>query len=305
MQISLFSQTVARIFPVINKENPVIAWWSGGITSAVTCWLCIQWFGKENVRVVFIDTFNEDPDTYRFMSDCEKWYGCYIESAWNPKYTDIKQVWIEYQSLNVATGAICSTELKRVVREKFQKDNSSSYQAFGFEISETDRAIQMKLNYPDSKPIFPLIIELLSKTACIKIVQEAGIKIPEAYRLGLNNNNCLKQYGCVQGGVGYWQLMKKIKPDNFDRMAAVEHEITDLAGRPVTMLKDQSKDGGLVFLKPHSNYPEIKDISMMKGRPPKPLVDCNGFCGITNVGGHPTEKEINYDDQMSRHLVAS
>ena len=58
----------------------VIAWWSGGITSAVTCKICIDIYGVDNVRVIFIDTFNEDEDTYRFKTDCEKWYGKEIET---------------------------------------------------------------------------------------------------------------------------------------------------------------------------------------------------------------------------------
>ena len=37
----------------------VIAWWSGGITSAVACKLAIDFYGKDNVQVLFIDTQNE------------------------------------------------------------------------------------------------------------------------------------------------------------------------------------------------------------------------------------------------------
>ena len=78
-------------------------------------------------------------------------------------------------------------------------------------------------------------------------------------------------------------------------MAEMELKITNMKGKPVTMLKDQSKGGGLVFLKPHPDYPEIKDISMMKGREPKPLFDCNGMCGINDLDKRSeTEKEINY-----------
>jgi 3'-phosphoadenosine 5'-phosphosulfate sulfotransferase (PAPS reductase)/FAD synthetase len=58
----------------INKDNRVIGWWSGGVTSAVTCRLCIDIYGVNNVRLIFIDTFNEDEDTYRFNKDCEEWY---------------------------------------------------------------------------------------------------------------------------------------------------------------------------------------------------------------------------------------
>jgi hypothetical protein len=36
----------------------------------------------------------------------------------------------------------------------------------------------------------------------------------------------------------------------------------------------------------------------MEGRKPKPLNDCNGFCGINDLNGiNPTEKELNYDSE--------
>jgi len=285
------------IIKKINKDNPVIAWWSGGIASAVTCFLCIHWFGIENVRVVFIDTHNEDPDTYRFKNDCEQWYGCKIESICSSEFTSIEQVWFKFLSLNVAKGAICSTHLKMAVREQFQRENRYSYQAFGFDISELDRAISMKLNHPDSRPIFPLIIELINKKKCMEYLPAGLFKIepPNAYKMGYENNNCLETM-CVQGGIGYWQKVGREKVDKFDAMASREHKLTDLKGEPVTMLKDQGKDGGLVFLKPHPNYPNIKDISMMKGREPKPLFECNGFCGTNDLSKRSeTEMEINYD----------
>lgn len=278
-----------------NVGYPVIAWWSGGITSAVTCSLCIEYFGKEKVRVVFIDTRNEDDDTMRFMRDCEKWYGVSIEKISSPYYRNIQEVWSRYNSLNVATGAVCSTDLKRKVRESFQKKNDYSYQAFGFEVDEIDRARAMKKNHSDSKPIFPLISNLLTKKDCARIIEKQGIELPVTYRYGFLNNNCFKT-GCVQGGIGYWQKMQREFPDKFDAMAKVEHELTDRKGVPVTMLKDQGKNKGLVFLKPHPAYPDVKDISMMKGREPQPLTECNGFCGTNDLSKrNPTEKEINYE----------
>lgn len=278
----------------VSSEFPVIAWWSGGVTSAVACKIALDLFGGENVRMIFIDTFNEDADTYRFKQDCEKWYGKYIETAYRKEYKNIKEVWYKYLSLNVATGAICSSELKRELRVKILAENKWSYNVFGFDIDEGKRAKSMSKNYHKINPLFTLLMQGKTKKECINVLVEAGIDIPRAYKLGLNNNNCL-QTGCVQGGIGYWQLMKILIPENFYRMAKVEHELTDLKGEPVTMLKDQSKNGGLVFLLPHPNYPQIKDISMMQGRPPKPLTECNGFCGTNDlVDKNPTEDEINY-----------
>lgn len=281
-------------------DKDIIAWWSGGAASAVTCKLCIDLFGKDRTRIVFIDTRNEDDDTYRFLKDCERWYGIKIETIYSSKYENIKDVWMDYLSLNVATGAICSTWLKRRVREEWQKNNPFSFQAFGFDLDEPKRALGMSMNNPNVKPVYPLLLHGYRKDDCFKILKDAKIELPIAYKMGFHNNNCLKT-GCVQGGIGYWQKMRDEYPDIFDAMANEEHLLTNLKGKPVTMLKDQSKeakDSGntLVFLKPHPDYPKIKDISMMKGHPVQPLVECNGYCGINDLSvRNPTEQELNFE----------
>tara|TARA_R110001632_G_scaffold80358_1_gene179757 strand:+ start:1679 stop:2593 length:915 start_codon:yes stop_codon:yes gene_type:complete len=291
-------------FKKINMSKKVIGWWSGGITSAVTCKLCIDIYGVENVRIIFIDTFNEDEDTYRFKKDCEKWYNKEIETITRvgegKKYEKIQDVWYKYKSLNVAGGAVCSSELKRELRKEWEKENDYKYQAFGFDGDEIRRVKSMVKSYrKTAKPIFPLLMFGYNKQDCLKIILDEGLELPRAYRLGFLNNNCLNT-GCVQGGIGYWQKMKKDIPKNFDEMAKIEHELTKIKGEPVTMLKDQSKGGGLVFLKPHKDYPNIKDISMMKGREPKPLTDCNGLaCGVSDLDErNPTEKEINFQTDI-------
>jgi len=287
-------------------DNKIIGWWSGGITSAVACKLAIDLYGKDNVRIIFIDTHNEDDDTYRFMKDCEKWYDISIESISSDKHDSVQDTWYRYKALNGAKGAVCSSEMKRQVRETWEKTNEWKHQVFGFELDEYKRAKGMVLNHPKTRPIFPLMMFGLSKKECIKIVQEDGIEVPNTYSLGFLNNNCFKT-GCVQGGIGYWQKIQREFPDKFEAMAKVEHELTDLKKEQVTMLKDQCKETkdlvkstgdkklNLVFLKPHPDYPKNKDISMIEGREPKPLFDCNGMCGINDLDKRSeTEKEINY-----------
>jgi len=290
--------------------KPVICWWSGGITSAVACKLAIDWYGQFNCRVIMIDTRNEDKDTYRFKNDCEKWYGVAIETINNfgDKYECIQDVWYKYLSLNVANGAVCSSELKRRTREKWEKENEYSHQVFGFEFTsrEFNRALAMKLDHPHTKPIYPLLHLGMDKIACMNYVIEAELSPPRAYtEFKLHNNNCLETL-CVQGGIGYFQLAKREHKGKFDEMARVEHELTDLKGQPVTMLKDQSnaakakeeikKFSNLVFLKKHPDYPDNKCIDDMKGREPKPLMDCNGFCGLDELNiKNKTENELNFE----------
>lgn len=281
--------------------DKVIGWWSGGVTSAVTCKLIIDLYGKENCEIIFIDTFNEDRDTYRFKDDCEAWYGLPIKTitAIGEQFTSIEAVWFKYLTLNTATGAICSSTLKRDVRLKWEKENTFKHQAFGFDLKEANRAKSMTSNHPQAKAIYPLLLMGLFKKDCVAIIEAAGIKIPDMYYMGYENNNCGKT-GCIQGGIGYWQLIKIKEPKKFNYMAWIEHKITDLKGEPVTMLKDQSngaKESGntLVFLKPHPDYPHLKSIDDMKGRPPKPILECNGLCGTNDFDKrNQTESEINF-----------
>lgn len=290
-------------------SDKIICWWSGGVTSAVACKIAIDLYGLDRCRIIFIDTRNEDDDTYRFLSDCEKWYGKRIEyiSAIPLKYKNIQEVWIKFKGLNFAHGAICSSELKRAVRLDWQKENNYKHQVFGFDIDEPKRAKSMTLNYPNAEAIYPLLFHGMSKEMSIEFLNENNIEIPRAYKWGFLNNNCLGT-GCVQGGIGYWQLMRTTIPKNFDAMADLEHYLTDLKSEPVTMCKDQSKEAKkgnngkaqLVFLKPHKDYPHLKDISMMKGRKPKPLFECNGFgCSINDLQPkNETENEINYQTKL-------
>ena len=291
-------------------KRKIVCWWSGGITSSVACKLVIDKYGKENCTVIMLDTGNEHLDTYRFLNDCEKWYGLPILLLKSSDYSNIEETWYKHNSLNTATGAICSYMLKRRVREKWEKTNEFKHQVFGFEYDkkEINRAKSLELNHPQTKPIFPLIKAKMNKGDCIRFVEKAGIKIPIAYSLGFHNNNCLKT-GCVQGGIGYWKKIKKEMPELFERMAKVEHDLTNQKGVPVTMLKDQSnkakqqtkgwKYANLVFLKKHPDYPKNKCLEDMKGRKVQPLQECNGFCGINDLNpNNKTEQEINWDENQ-------
>lgn len=279
----------------------IICWWSGGITSAVACKKAIERYGKDNCRVIMLDTGNEHEDSYRFLKDCERWYGTSIELISSQSYKNIQDTWYRHQSLNTAHGAICSYMLKRRVREKLEKEIEFSHQVFGFEFDkkEINRAEALLANHPQTKPLFPLIDLKIGKRDCIDLVLKAGIEPPVAYKMGFMNNNCLKT-GCVQGGIGYWKKIQEEMPDLFNKMAKVEHDLTDLKGKPVTMLKDQSKkakESGreLVFLKPHQDFPDHKTIDDMKGRKIKPVMECNGFCGTNDFSElNETEREINW-----------
>ena len=69
---------------------------------------------------------------------------------------------------------------------------------------------------------FPLIERGLTKENCHAIAAELGIKRPAMYDLGYSNNNCV---GCVKGGRGYWNKIRRDFPEVFERRAKQEREV--------------------------------------------------------------------------------
>ena len=201
----------------------VICWFSCGATSAVATKIMLQ--KNKEVRIIYIDTHSEHADSMRFLHDCEKWFNHPIEIYSSPKFVNHWDVIERERFLNSPFGARCTLELKKKVRWMIEDEIKNwDAQMFGFDISETKRAIRFKEQYPMTKACFPLIEKQLSKSDCLALLRKANIEIPMMYRLGYHNNNCV---GCVKGGKGYWSKIKKDFPDVFDRMAKIERELNN------------------------------------------------------------------------------
>lgn len=199
----------------------IVAWWSGGITSAVACKLSID---QLNATPIFIETGSHHEDTVRFKHDCEKWYGKKIEVIQSDKYSNHFDVIEQRRFINGPAGALCTAELKRMVRERWQKFKPITHYIWGFDYKphELDRADRIKTAIPKIDHIFPLIERQLTKADCIQIVKNIGIDIPMMYKLGFQNNNCI---GCVKGGMAYWNKIRQHFPDVFDQMAKAERAL--------------------------------------------------------------------------------
>lgn len=215
----------------------IIAWFSCGVTSAVACKIALSLY--DDVQIYYIETGSGHPDNTRFLADCEKWYGQPIRVIRSDKYSNVEDVLTKKRFINGPTGASCTFELKKQVRYKLEKELGAwSGQVWGFEYSpkEINRAIRLKQQYPDTLPLFPLIEKKITKKDAMGMLLKAGIEIPAMYKMGYNNNNCI---GCVKGGMGYWNKIRKDFPEVFDRMAKIERIVG------ASCLKDKS---GRIYL---------------------------------------------------------
>lgn len=203
-------------------ENPrLVCWFSCGATSAVACKMAISEIKDMDVAIVYTNTASEHPDNKRFLKDCEQWFQHPITILNSKKYRDVDDVIINGRYINGPSGAKCTQELKINVRKKFQRPETD-LQVFGFDAGEADRAAMFKVRFPNVKTYFPLLRANLFKNDCLAILREVGIELPAMYRLGYKNNNCI---GCVKGGMGYWNKIRKDFPNHFKKRAEQERII--------------------------------------------------------------------------------
>ena len=96
-----------------------VSWFSCGAASAVATKLAIaQHPGTIVVRCI---VENEDPDNDRFANDCAEWFNRPVLELRSAKYKDCWQVWEERRFLNGPAGALCTVEMKKKVRQRFQQ----------------------------------------------------------------------------------------------------------------------------------------------------------------------------------------
>ena len=198
----------------------VVCWFSCGAASAAATRIALDRYPDAVVAYCASTLTSEHPDNERFLRDCESWYGREILRLHSDQYEDVWDVWRKTRWLVGPAGARCTVELKKLVRRRFQEPGD--LQVFGFDASEAARAERFRLNNLDVDMWAPLVEHQIEKAECLMMLHDAGIELPAMYRLGYRNNNCV---GCVKGGVGYWNKIRRDFPEVFDRMARLEREI--------------------------------------------------------------------------------
>ena len=242
-------------------NDKTIAWFSCGATSAIACKYAIKMY--PNVEIIYIETGSSHCDNLRFIRECEQWYGHQIRMVKNPKFDNVLDVISKRKFINGPMGASCTYNLKKVVRFEIEKQVKQWFgQVWGFEFAkhEINRAIRLQEQYPSIKPLFPLIEAKLNKAECLAMLRKAGIELPTMYKLGYHNNNCI---GCVKGGIGYWNKIRKDFPTAFRNMAMMERNIN------ATCLHDEK---GKIFL---------DELEPNRGMLDEPIVpECGLFCDL-------------------------
>lgn len=234
----------------------LISWFSCGAASAVATKLAIS-EGKP-VTVAYCEVREEHPDNARFLKDCQKWFGQEIQILRDEFYDGSIFNVFEKQFMRTPHGSPCTRVLKKRVRERFERPTDR--QIFGYTIEEQKR-LDRFIDSNNDVDIWPILIEKgISKADCLAMIKNAGIELPAMYKLGYANNNCI---GCVKGGQGYWNKIRKDFPATFEKMANLERR------NGYTVLKS-SATGEPIYL---------DELDPNAGNYPKePNIECSIFC---------------------------
>lgn len=245
-------------------DRRILVWFSAGAASAIATKLILA-EGTEGVEIAYVNPGSEHPDNERFLNDCQQWFGQPITRLRSTQYVDTWDVWQRTRFIVSPYGARCTTELKKKVRQQHQRFDDE--QVFGYTVEEQHRADRFRDQNPEVTLRTPLIEQGLTKSDCLAMIERTGIALPEMYRLGYRNNNCV---GCPKGGIGYWNKIRRDFPATFQRMAELERQIgTAVLGRE-TYLDELDPQRG--------NHDD------------EPTFECSLFC-------HTAQDAIEDDDQ--------
>lgn len=201
----------------------MIVWFSCGAASAVAAKMAVSLYQESyEIVVVCCDTRpSEHNDNYRFSAEVEKWIGQPIQFISNEEFGTVDDVFEKHRYMAGPKGARCTVELKKKPRFAYAKPDDTH--VFGFTFDEQKRVREFVQRNPELKLKWLLVENKIGKQTCYTMLQKAGIRLPEMYLLGFDNNNCP---GCVKAtSPWYWDMVRKHFPEVFARRCAQSRKL--------------------------------------------------------------------------------
>lgn len=209
----------------VREGDTIAVWFSCGAASAVAAKRTVEKYGDiATIRVMNNPIVEEHDDNQRFLRDVEEWIGVPIEHVRSSKYPSqsVVEVWDDRNYMAGIAGAPCTLELKKKARQEWEDRNEWDWLVLGFTAEEKKRHDMFVLT--ERNNLLPVLIEDgITKADCYVRVLEAGIELPEIYRMGYPNANCI---GCVKAtSPTYWNHVRERHPDVFAERAVQSRRI--------------------------------------------------------------------------------
>jgi hypothetical protein len=242
----------------------IVCQFSCGAASAVATKLILTEAAVTGQEVAIVNAFikEEHPDNRRFLADCERWMGRTFTVLRDERDgASVIALFRRRGFMKSQHGAICSMTFKRALLDTFKRPDDTV--VLGYTAEEADRLEDFRENFPHLFVRAPLVERGLTKADTLAIVERAGLVLPLLYRLGYNNANCI---GCIKGGMGYFNKVRRDFPEEFEAVCKVEDEIGDGA----KLFRDRKT--GVRF--------SLRDLDPAAGRHDETVPSCSFFCEL-------------------------
>ena len=222
----------------------VVVGFSGGVTSAWCAGWALRSFPKDEVILLWHDTKEEHPDTYRFLREMAAALDVPITERSDGR--SVTEVFRDEGFLGNNQNAMCSRILKQVPWMRFVRELKEAghevVKVVGFSSREPRRVAHecAKADAQGYRPRFPMIETGTTKQQAVDWCLSLGVK-PSAMYCWAEHANCV---GCVKGGMAYWQAVAEHAPEVYAQRVALEEEFGHGIlrgggeGRPHHLLKD-------------------------------------------------------------------
>lgn len=221
----------------------VVVGFSGGVTSAWCAGWALRNFPREEVVLLFHDTKEEHPDTYRFLRQMAAALDMSITERSDGR--SVSEVFDDEGFLGNNQNAMCSRILKMEQGDAYFEELRGQgvtelIKVLGFSAKETVR-IQRAHARAESRGYslrLPIVETGTTKQECADWCTALGVCPSEMY-LHFDHANCV---GCVKGGMAYWMAVRAHYPEVFAKRMAQEevfgHGILRGGNRTQYLLKD-------------------------------------------------------------------
>lgn len=202
----------------------VVVGFSGGVTSAWCAGWALRMYPREEIVLLWHDTKEEHPDTYRFIREMAAALRMPITERSDGR--SVTQLFRDEGLLGNGQNTPCSRVLKTEQGERFVSqliaEGHEVLRVFGFSQHESRRVhraigFAAKAGYAVR---FPIVEAGVSKQDCADWCVSVGVA-PSAMYEWSDHANCV---GCVKGGRAYWLAVAEHHPDVFEQRAALEEE---------------------------------------------------------------------------------
>lgn len=206
------------------NDPRIVVGFSGGVTSAWCAGWALREFPRSQVILLWHDTKEEHPDTYRFLREMAAALGAPITERSDGR--SVTELFRDEGMLGNGQNTMCSRVLKTEPGTRYVSDLRSAGHAvtmvYGFSASEPQRVHRMvgRANAGGFAVRFPVVETGVTKQQCADWCVSLGVQPSAMYRWS-DHANCV---GCVKGGRAYWLAVAEHHPDVFEQRAALEEE---------------------------------------------------------------------------------